>query len=152
MEERFRKLDFDSTAQSALSQHLQCLETLWPHLAELITLRKCLCCFMFSAEKVLECGHAICNACIRRFGQKSSEGRHSFQILSCILCGFLQPRDKALFRLTPPTAGLRVLCLDGGGVRGVMPLVFLEYLQSELQTIGCSIQDMFDYVGGTSAG
>jgi patatin-like phospholipase/acyl hydrolase len=52
----------------------------------------------------------------------------------------------------PPTAGLRVLCMDGGGVRGVQPLVYLKYLQSELSFFGGSIENMFDYVCGTSAG
>jgi hypothetical protein len=152
MEERFRQLDFDSTAQGSLVQHQQCLEALWPHLAELKSYRSCFCCFMFMPEKVLACGHAICDFCVRRFGSTSSEGRHNFEMPSCPLCGVQQPREKAIFRLVPPTAGIRMLCLDGGGIRGVVPFVFLKYLETELSLFGCSLQEMFDYVGGTSAG
>jgi hypothetical protein len=152
MEERFRQLDFDSTAQGSLVQHQQCLEALWPHLAALRSYRSCFCCFMFMPEKVLACGHAICDFCVRRFGSTSSEGRHNFEMPSCPLCGVQQPREKAIFRLMPPTAGIRILCLDGGGIRGVVPLVFLKYLETELSLFGCSLQEMFDYVGGTSAG
>jgi hypothetical protein len=103
-------------------------------------------------EKVFDCGHAICNTCVRRFGQESSEGHYDFSMDCCILCGLIQPTLKTTFRLTPPTAGIRVLCVDGGGVRGVIPLTFLQHLEQEIKFLGCNIQDMFDYVCGTSAG
>jgi patatin-like phospholipase/acyl hydrolase len=51
-----------------------------------------------------------------------------------------------------PTAGIRTLCLDGGGVRGVISLMFLEHLQDELSGLGGSIYECFDYICGTSAG
>ncbi|KAL3700918.1 hypothetical protein R1sor_018940 [Riccia sorocarpa] len=55
------------------------------------------------------------------------------------------------------TAGRRitVLSLDGGGVRGVITTVLLEYLESELQRIDgkdVRIADYFDVVAGTSTG
>jgi hypothetical protein len=152
MEEYFRKLDFDSALQSALTQHVQCLETLWPHLAELKSFRSCFSCFLSTPDKTFECGHAICNTCVRRFSQRCNGDRHSFKMYHCILCGFHQSKERAVFSLLPPTAGLRVLCLDGGGIRGVIPLVFIQHLQNDLSTLDCNIWDMFDYVGGTSAG
>jgi hypothetical protein len=152
MQDHFHKLEFDATTESALVQHAQCLETVWPHLAQLKSSRRCFSCFMCVPEKVFQCGHAICNTCVRRFGHNVTGSRHSFRMLQCILCGFYQTQKKTIFHLLPPTAGLRVLCLDGGGVRGVIPLVFLQHLENDLKPLGCDLWDMFDYVGGTSAG
>ncbi|KAL2641629.1 hypothetical protein R1flu_009216 [Riccia fluitans] len=55
------------------------------------------------------------------------------------------------------TAGRRltILSMDGGGVRGVIPSVWLEYLESELQKLdgeGARIADYFDVIAGTSTG
>ncbi|KAL3677826.1 hypothetical protein R1sor_020782 [Riccia sorocarpa] len=55
------------------------------------------------------------------------------------------------------TAGKRmtILSIDGGGVRGVIPAVCLEYLESELQKIDGAevrIADYFDVIAGTSTG
>lgn len=54
-------------------------------------------------------------------------------------------------RLKPATAGVSILSIDGGGTRGIVPLEFLNIVQRLLgQT--CAIQDLFDFVGGTSSG
>ena len=65
----------------------------------------------------------------------------------CVLCSLGTLR----VTLKPPTAGIRILSVDGGGVRGVVPLEFLNILQD---TIGpeCPIQDLFDLAFGTSSG
>ncbi|CAL4986714.1 unnamed protein product [Urochloa decumbens] len=50
---------------------------------------------------------------------------------------------------------LRILCIDGGGIRGLIPAKILEYLESELQRIDGStvrLADYFDYIVGTSTG
>jgi patatin-like phospholipase/acyl hydrolase len=51
---------------------------------------------------------------------------------------------------------LRILCIDGGGIRGLIPAKILEYLESELQRIEASptarLADYFDYIVGTSTG
>jgi patatin-like phospholipase/acyl hydrolase len=51
---------------------------------------------------------------------------------------------------------LRILCIDGGGIRGLIPAKILEYLESELQRIEGSptarLADYFDYIVGTSTG
>ena len=53
--------------------------------------------------------------------------------------------------LKPPTAGVRVLSIDGGGVRGIVPLEFLNALQG-LLGFDMHLQHMFDLAFGTSAG
>lgn len=45
--------------------------------------------------------------------------------------------------------GVRVLCLDGGGVRGLIQLEILRQIEGKL---GGRIIDKFDYIVGTSAG
>ncbi|KAJ1276760.1 hypothetical protein BS78_05G239500 [Paspalum vaginatum] len=50
---------------------------------------------------------------------------------------------------------LRILCIDGGGIRGLIPAKILDYLESELQRIDGSsarLADYFDYIVGTSTG
>ena len=54
-------------------------------------------------------------------------------------------------QLKPPTAGIRVMSIDGGGVRGIVPLEFLDLLQRSLGP-ECPLQDFFDLAFGTSAG
>ncbi|KAK2372698.1 patatin protein [Trifolium repens] len=48
-----------------------------------------------------------------------------------------------------------VLSIDGGGVRGIIPGVILDYLESQLQAIDgedARIADYFDVIAGTSTG
>lgn len=48
-----------------------------------------------------------------------------------------------------------ILSIDGGGIRGIMPGVILEYIESELRRIEggeVRIADYFDLVAGTSTG
>ena len=48
-----------------------------------------------------------------------------------------------------PLKTVRILSLDGGGVKGVATARLLEHFEANL---GCSISDTFHLVGGTSAG
>ena len=43
----------------------------------------------------------------------------------------------------------RILCIDGGGLRGIVPVLILQHIES-MQ--GVKIHSMFDMVSGTSAG
>ena len=54
-------------------------------------------------------------------------------------------------RIKPPTAGSRILSIDGGGIRGVVPLEFLHLLQGILGP-SLSLLDLFDQAFGTSSG
>jgi len=56
-----------------------------------------------------------------------------------------------LIRLKPPTAGLRIMTLDGGGVAGIISMRFVDLLQKSLGS-NCRIQDLFDLIVGTSVG
>ncbi|CAL1540222.1 unnamed protein product [Lymnaea stagnalis] len=50
---------------------------------------------------------------------------------------------------TPVSLGDRVLCLDGGGIRG---LVLIQILLEIEAAVGMPIRECFDWIGGTSTG
>lgn len=111
----------------------------------------CLSCLLRQPEKRLQCGHALCDTCVRTFGSSVSNGLHVFGFDTCPLCGCQHSRGN--FELIPPTAGIRILTLDGGGVRGIVTLVILKRLEEQLiASLGLPIQSYFDFVCGTSAG
>ena len=53
--------------------------------------------------------------------------------------------------LKPSGAGVRILSLDGGGIRGIVELVILQKIEEALGT-GLPIQAFFDLIIGTSTG
>ncbi|OBT48514.1 hypothetical protein VE00_01410 [Pseudogymnoascus sp. WSF 3629] len=53
--------------------------------------------------------------------------------------------------LRPPTATPRLLSIDGGGARGIIPLVFLQALEERIG-LPYPVQGNFDFVFGTSSG
>ncbi|KAK6355689.1 hypothetical protein TWF718_000082 [Orbilia javanica] len=54
-------------------------------------------------------------------------------------------------RTIPPCAGVRILTLDGGGVRGIIELVILKHLM-DITGLGINIGYFFDLIVGTSTG
>ena len=49
---------------------------------------------------------------------------------------------------------IRILSLDGGGIRGIIPAMIIEYAEKYLQdkVPGTTIADHFDFIAGTSTG
>ncbi|XP_022951150.1 patatin-like protein 2 [Cucurbita moschata] len=65
--------------------------------------------------------------------------------------------DPTNVSLQPPTFGnlITVLSIDGGGIRGLIPGILLNFLESELQKLDgddARIADYFDVIAGTSTG
>uniref|UniRef100_A0A803KXU9 Patatin n=1 Tax=Chenopodium quinoa TaxID=63459 RepID=A0A803KXU9_CHEQI len=57
----------------------------------------------------------------------------------------------------PPNRGklITILSIDGGGIRGIIPAVMLDFLESELQKLDgkeARLADYFDVISGTSTG
>lgn len=115
---------------------------------QLKTNMTCLFCLRRKPEHVLTCEHAICDCCVKIFGSAISGAELHFSVSSCILCN---TKGSLIARVHPPTAGVRILSIDGGGIRGVVPLEFLGLLQ---EVIGpeCQIQSLIDLAVGTSSG
>lgn len=114
--------------------------------AQLKTNTTCLFCLRRKPEHVLSCGHAICDTCVRIFGQALPGLEYHYHISKCILC----LSGTLTVRLKPPTAGYRILSVDGGGTRGVVPLEFMGMIQDLI--CECPVQDLFDGAWGTSSG
>ncbi|KAH6886261.1 hypothetical protein B0T10DRAFT_576010 [Thelonectria olida] len=108
----------------------------------------CLCCVRNIPGNVLPCQHALCKDCVQAFGWNVGKG--VFELHDCPL----HPLDTrwaspARIRFKPHGAGVRVLCLDGGGVRGIIELMILQAIEKKLGGY-IPIQSFFDLIVGTS--
>lgn len=54
----------------------------------------------------------------------------TFEIHQCFLCG--AETLGVSVKVILPTATVRLLSIDGGGVRGIIPLVFLQALEEKM--------------------
>ncbi|KAH7120075.1 hypothetical protein B0J13DRAFT_532358 [Dactylonectria estremocensis] len=108
----------------------------------------CLLCIQRVPQYELPCRHSICEHCVRVFGHASEEGPRFFAVPHCFLCGAYAGLH---VRVRPPTAGVGVLCIDGGGVRGIIPTTILELLQEEIG-LPIPVQEHFQLCAGVSAG
>lgn len=108
----------------------------------------CLTCLRRSPEHPLPCGHSICDTCAEIFGESKPHAEYDYAISQCVPCG----KSVSLnVQLKPPTAAPRLLSIDGGGSRGIIPLENLEILQG-LLGFDIPLHDMFDLSVGTSSG
>jgi hypothetical protein len=84
------------------------------------------------------------------FGSVSPEQESAILLEQCVLCldAWEVPQ---LIKLKPRCAGVRVLTLDGGGVKGILEIAMLLKLEEKIG-LGLPIQDFFDLVIGTSTG
>ncbi|KAJ5456073.1 uncharacterized protein N7458_004337 [Penicillium daleae] len=82
----------------------------------------------------------------RVFGVPVSGREYRFIIKGCLYCLYQRP---LVVDVLPPTMSPTILAIDGGGVRGVIPLEFLLLVQEHLHP--CSIQDVVALAVGTSS-
>lgn len=109
----------------------------------------CFCCLMDVPEHPLPCGHVLCTACIKAYGRQQK----STVLMACCplhreATSWARP---APIKFKPAGAGVRVLSLDGGGIRGI---VQLEVLRAIEQCLGgyLAVQAFFDLIVGTGTG
>ncbi|KAK8017030.1 FabD/lysophospholipase-like protein [Apiospora rasikravindrae] len=109
----------------------------------------CFCCLFGQAEHCLPCGHVLCTQCLQGYGEQRHV--HGYRVFGCPMEEIDGGREEACtIYLKPASAGVRILTLDGGGIRGVVELEVLE--QIEIALGGIPIQCFFDLVVGTSTG
>ncbi|KAF2012508.1 hypothetical protein BU24DRAFT_442957 [Aaosphaeria arxii CBS 175.79] len=111
----------------------------------------CFCCLRNLAEHPLACGHVLCTTCIKDYGEQSNDLQGLYTFPACPLHQHDQFRSPSEIYFKPPLAGVRILSLDGGGMRGIVILEVLRHIQAELGD-GIPIQDFFDLIVGTSTG
>src|SRR5262249_53785313 len=85
-------------------------------------------------------------------GKATSRRRHPGGVIHKNSTDRLSARDRHLFGPGPK----RILAIDGGGVRGVVSLAFLERVELVLRERtgdpALRLCDYFDLIGGTSTG
>ena len=113
--------------------------------------KACFACLQSVPDHALPCGHVFCEQCVKDFGRSSEDQRSCIEMTQCVLClnEWLTPPQ--LVRLKPKLAGVRVLTLDGGGIRGIVELAILTEIERRVG-LGIPIRDMFDLIVGTSTG
>lgn len=128
------------------AQTLDRYRAVWERIS---THRVCLSCVLGrKPQHVLACGHAICDVCVEMRGRPLVGAECRYVVACCPLC---QQTMDVEVRLLPKTAAVRVITIDGGGVRGVIPLRLLLEMQKMLGD-ECPLADLVDVVGGTSSG
>ncbi|KAJ9133184.1 FabD/lysophospholipase-like protein [Pleurostoma richardsiae] len=132
---------------TAIQLHLQMLTKFRHRWDSLRSDKTCLACIRRNAQFRLPCGHWICENCPRLFGQAGPSDPWAYRVDKCFLCGL--DTGGMSIRSWPPTAGFRVLSIDGGGARGRIPLEFIQVFQEHLPY---PVQENFDVVFGTSSG
>ncbi|KAG8162296.1 hypothetical protein KVR01_008061 [Diaporthe batatas] len=110
----------------------------------------CLSCLRELPECALPCGHVLCLPCLELYGTRAS--RTCVEISRCPLHGGdVVAEPPWAVAVKPARAGVRVLCLDGGGVRGLVQLRVLREIERVLGP-GLPIQLFFDLMVGTNTG
>lgn len=138
----------DQGFETAAQLHANNLRSSSSQWSQLQSHRTCIFCICRKPEHVLTCEHAICDKCVLIFGSPVIGKEHWFEVHSCPFC---LTKGRLMATLKPKTAGVRILSIDGGGVRGVVPLEFLGLLQKLLGS-NLDLQDFFEQAFGTSSG
>ena len=119
----------------------------------------CLCCMVEAHQVRLPCSHSLCEACFRFASLPLPLSANMLRVydgpLLCRNCPFCAKKVDVEKILRPPTAGLRTICLDGGGVAAMTSIELLvRLMESVTDGVGFEmpIQDFFDLWVGTSAG
>jgi hypothetical protein len=134
--------------KSAAEIHLRTLERYAPKWAEMRSEKTCFVCIRRVPQLGTECRHRICENCIRIFGKAKDDDPWMFTADACFLC---RVESRIAVRVQAPTAGIGILCIDGGGVRGIIPTTILELLEERIG-LPIPIQDHFKLALGISAG
>jgi hypothetical protein len=153
LELRHLKNSTENYTAEAIARHRETLlneKDFWKSTISHVT---CFICLFHHPDNVLPCEHAICESCIKQFGVQDKDDASVFQLAKCSLCQrdlIFQKRPFEI-QLKPHDSGVRVLCLDGGGIRGVISCKILELLENEIG-LGIPIHEFFDIIVGTSTG
>ncbi len=139
--------DMISSGKTAAQMHQEKAGSLGISWSQLKSNNTCLCCLRRKPENTLSCGHALCDVCVRIYGDEMPIMECQYHIGTCLLCHF----GNHTVRLKPFSAGDRIISIDGGGTRGVIPLEKLAIIQ-DIMGPELKLQDLFDIAFGTSVG
>ncbi len=143
-----RGLDLINDDTDSITSHKATLISFKEEWKGLRSNEDCYTCLARRPEKTLPCGHSLCELCIVCHGRSSLAEPDTVDFNECPLCGHT---EAVTFKLKPPTAGVRVLSIDGGGIRGIVALRFMKELQNALKLF-MPVQEHFDLAVGSSSG
>lgn len=120
---------------------------------QLYSYRTCFACLNAIPDHVLPCGHALCETCAIDFGKPMDEQAGTFRLEECVfgVCGKSWAKETQIIQTKPTFAGVRILTLDGAGVRGILELAMLSLLE-EMIGLDLHISCFFDLIVGTGTG
>ena len=101
-------------------------------------------------EKVLNYNYAFYNIYIKIYGRRLSLTKYNYYLLFYVLCAL--PHRAFNFQFIPPSASIRILNIDSGGIRGLISFIFLMYIEQVLFNFRCLLQKHFNLIYSTSAG
>lgn len=144
--------EVDSEVSIVMDMHLTQLDRVFRMFGppgDIRSIASCFACLAQEAEHALPCGHTLCNGCTRAYGVT-----HEYTV-SLQYCP-MHPKDRrrdalAVITYRPPGAGIRVLSLDGGGIRGIVQLEVLRAIERALGDL-IPVQKFFDLILGTGTG
>ncbi len=110
----------------------------------------CWCCIRRAPPLRLPCGHYLCETCVQIFGHTLPSQPWTYRIDSCFLCRRTWDREITV-AVKPPTSGVSILSIDGGGTRAIIPLTVLRRIQNRMD-LPIPIQKFFKVVGAVSSG
>jgi hypothetical protein len=137
-----------SSTKTSVEMQRETLMSLSHELGKIQSHTICLYCLVRCAQHCQRCHHSICDHCAQVFGSPASNVEYQFTLSMCLLC---LSRDKLVVDVLPPTMNPTVLAIDGGGVRGVIPLEYLILIQESLGP-DCKLCDLVDLSVGPSSG
>jgi hypothetical protein len=132
---------------SSATWHLGLLSNFKSEWPTILSYDTCFACLRERLQYRLPCGHIVCENCVRRFGAKTDIW--TFDVHQCFLCRLETPGVRV--KVKPPTATVRLLSIDGGGARGIIPLIFLQVLEERIG-LPYPVQENFHFAFGTSSG
>ncbi|KAK9426461.1 hypothetical protein SUNI508_02902 [Seiridium unicorne] len=110
----------------------------------------CFSCLRELPECALPCGHILCLPCIKTYGKKTS--KTTIEITRCPLhVQDVIADPPCIIPVKPARAGVRILCLDGGGVRSIVELQVLKAIKKVLGP-KLPLQLFFDLIIGSGTG
>ncbi|KAF4462509.1 patatin phospholipase, partial [Fusarium albosuccineum] len=125
--------------EAAVSIHRSILAAHSDHWPSLKNNKSCFSCLTQVPQHKISCGHWICENCLQAFGTSDAADPLLFSLKQCLLDGQVANLE---VRIRPPTAGHSILCIDGGGVRGIIPPAILRQIQERLD-LPIPIQELF---------
>ena len=109
----------------------------------------CFLCLAQPPVKALECGHWLCERCIRHVGRASEHEPWQHSIHRCPLC---QEPNALTLTLRPSTACTRLLQLDGPLRSKTLMSDFLKSLHASMALTDMPLRQHFDVVRAGGAG